>query len=124
MTRKELDSIGERLGLNCGGKGGKPGPCSSKNPSRGFQGENGGEETEEGNTKFTAAVKQIMKKHKVTAAVARNYLDSTAGRHVGGYVARDGKDVHSAMEQYHGGQKGVSKALEEIKKQTKQGYFR
>ena len=27
MTRRELDRISEQLGLNCGGKGGTPGPC-------------------------------------------------------------------------------------------------
>lgn len=27
MTRRELSKIGEKLGINCGGKGGKPGPC-------------------------------------------------------------------------------------------------
>ena len=31
MKRSELSIIGEKLGINCGGKGGKPGPCAYTN---------------------------------------------------------------------------------------------
>ena len=30
LKRDELEQIGSKLGINCGGKGGKPGPCKSK----------------------------------------------------------------------------------------------
>ncbi len=112
--------------VNCGGKGGKPGPCAtggggsseshfaSRNPTYGYHGEmrtqHGGEAA---GKHFKAAAKTISDHFGVDANTARNYLDSSHGRHVGSNVKATG-NIISAMKQFHVKSKNIHKALKAI----------
>lgn len=103
------------------GGGGKK--ITSNNTSHGFFGtfsQKHGEEKAGG--VFHEAASAIMSRHGTSSTIARNYLDSTHGRHVADHML-DGKNVHQAMLAVHGNEHKISKALNEIGEQTAQGYF-
>ena len=112
---------GPGSGPRPGGGGGKK--ITSNNTSHGFFGTYSQKHGEEkAGRAFHEAASAIMSRHGTSSTIARNYLDSTHGRHVADHML-DGKNVHQAMLVVHGNEHKISKALNEIGEQTAQGYF-
>lgn len=112
-----------------GGSGGSRGDAnlSSHNEGYGFHGavyknSLGDKANQTAHEQFRKAAKEIAEKYNLTSEEARNYLDSSIGRHVGERVA-SGLNIHDAMKDYHVSSKHLKKSLKEIQDQTKEGVF-
>lgn len=102
----------------------------TKNEGHGYHGTArvAGKTAEQAHALFRKVHNHLVKHHDVSPVVARNYLDSSYGRHLSGHHestghSTDHRHIEAALTANHGSTHRFKKAIHAIKKHTEQGYF-